>query len=100
MGFGPLKLNLRVVCAFENLEFASRGPLPSNFELLMGLGLQIWNCDLCSFKFGILSDLDGKTCSVKLSWPQGFVHHTVTIVVVLKFPGHRVLFIPQSHNSK
>ena len=45
MGFGPLKLDLRVVCAFENLEFASRGSVPSNFELLMGLGLQIWNCD-------------------------------------------------------
>ena len=51
----------------------------------MGLDLQVWNCDLCSFKFGILSNLDGKACSVKLSWPQGFVHYTVTIVVILKF---------------
>ena len=53
MGFGPFKLDLRVVCAFQNLEFASRGSVPSNFELLIGLDLQIWNCD-----FSVASNLE------------------------------------------
>ena len=79
---------------------------PSNFGVLNALDLSNWNWWLdLDFQHAFPMNRktfhkEGKACSIFNFLATGFCSsYSITIVVILKFPGHRVLFIIQYHNS-